>query len=186
LLRTVAAGLLGLYAVATSLARPELTAAVAALLTLIAAGTVVLSAGWPGRFGPNADRVADAAGGAAAFTLPLAVGTFAWLLAVPASLLLPLTLFAVAIGVLGAALGQAAAPSPLVASAGGAMAASVAGLVLAVRADGAVVADIGLAVLLLVTAATTAAARAFEISGNGLLAGLRSVPTAVGAYVDAV
>jgi hypothetical protein len=186
LLRTVAAGLLGLYAVATGLARPELTAAVAALLTLIAAGTVVLSAGWPGRFGPYADRVADAAGGAAAFTLPLAVGTFAWLLAVPASLLVPLTLFAVAIGVLGAALGQAAAPSPLVASAGGAMAASVAGLVLALQADGAVVADIGLAVLLLVTAATTAAARAFEISGNGLLAGLRSVPTAVGAYVDAV
>ncbi len=89
LMRSGAAGLLGLYALATSLPRAELTATVAALLFLVAAGTMVIGSGSPHQMGPYADRVADWTGGAAAFTLPLAVGTFAWLAGASGAVLVP-------------------------------------------------------------------------------------------------
>ena len=67
--------MLGLYAIATGLSRPELTAGVCTTLALSAAAFAVTTAGWPDSFGPFADRVADSAAGAAAVTLPIAVGT---------------------------------------------------------------------------------------------------------------
>ena len=161
-----AAGLLGLYSLATSLPRAELTGAVSTLLVLVAAGMVVVGSSWPDRFGPYAGRVADSAGGAAAFTLPIAIGTFAWLVGAPGSVLVPLTLLAIAIGVFTAALAQAVARSPRTASAGGALAASAGGLLLALQADGAELADLGVAVLLSGAAAVTMVSRGFEVSST--------------------
>ena len=186
LIRSGSGGLLGLYAVATSLARPELTAAVCAILALVAAATAVSAAGWPDRFGPYADRVADSAGGAAAFTFPIAVGTYAWLGGAAPGVLLPLTMLATAVGVLAAALWQVAARMPGTGSAGGALAATVGCLVLSIQIDGTTPGDIGVAVLLLVAAAATAASRAFEVSAGGLVEGVSSVPTAAGALEDAI
>ncbi len=186
LIRSGTAGLLGLDAVATSLARPALTAAVAAVLALVAAATIALIAGWPHRFGPYGDRVADSAGGAAAFTLPIAAGTYAWMAHAPSAVLVPITLLATAAGALGAAISQVAAREPRTASAGGALAAAVGCLLLSIQLPGAAAADIGLSVLLLGATVATAASRAFEVSAGGLVEGVESVPAAVGALVDAV
>ena len=175
--RAGVAGLLGLYALGTSLPRAELTAAVATLLFLVAAGITVVGAGSPHRLGPYAHRVADSAGGAAAFTLPVAVGTFAWLAGAAGAVLVPLTLLAIAVGVFGAALSQAVASTPRTGGVGGALGAAAGGLVLAVRADGAELADIGLAVLLLVAAAVGArdtrirVVRRWTAGGRGRYAG---------------
>jgi hypothetical protein len=186
LVRSTSAALLGLYALATSLARPELTAAVCGLLALVAASTAVSAATWPERFGPYADRVADSAAGGAAFTLPITVGTIAWLGGAQSRVLLPVTLLATAIGVLGAALSQVAARMPRTASAGGALAAAVGCIGLSLIVDGTAPVDIALAVLLLMAALTTAASRAFEASPGGLVEDVASVPTAVSALIDSV
>lgn len=186
LLRSTCAALLGLYAVATSLARPELTAGVCGVLALVAATTTITTAGWPASFGPYADRVADSAGGAAAFTLPIAVGTFAWLGGAQSGVLLPMTLLATAIGVLGAALSQVAARTPRTASAGGALAAAVGCVVLSLIVDDTAPVDIGLAVLLVVAALATAGSRAFEASPGAIIEGIASVPAAVSALADSL
>jgi hypothetical protein len=186
LIRSGAGTLLGLYAVATSLARPELTAVVCWLLTAVAIGAATAAARQPSRFGPYADQVADAAGGAAAFTLPIAVGTMASIAGAPARVLLPLTMLATAAGALAAALAQVAARRPRTAFAGGSIAAALGCLILSLRVDGAALADVGLAVLLLAAAGVTAASRAFELSAGGLIEGVRAVPEAVSALVDSV
>ena len=167
LIRSSAASVLGLYAVATSLSRAELTAVVCGSLALVAAGTAIVTAAWPERFGPFADRVADAAVGAAAFTLPIAVATFAWLGGATPRLLVPVTLLATALGVLGAALSQVAASEPRTVSAGGALAATIGCLVLAFTLDGAERGDLLLSGLLLGAAIATATSRAFEIPRPG-------------------
>ncbi len=186
LVRSSVAGLLGLYAVLTSLARPELTAGVCSALAVVAAATAVLGPGWPERFGPYADRVGDAATGAAAFTLPIAVGSYAFLLGAPTGVLLPLTMLATALGVLAAALSQVAAPLPRTASAGGALAASVGCVLLSLQLPGAIGADVLLGLLLLLAAAVTAASRAFEATPGGLFEAAQTVPAAVGAFTAAV
>ena len=185
-IRAGTAGLLGAYAVATSLARPELTAAVCALLAIVAATAEVSAAAWPDRYGPYADRVGDAAGGAAAFTLPIAVGSFLWLLGAPPDVLLPITLTATAAGVLVAALTQAASPTPRPGSTGGALIAAGGFLVLTLRVDAGAVLDVALAAILLLAAAATAASRAFDVSSSGLAEAATAAPHAVGALVDAV
>ena len=162
MLRSTSAALLGAYAVGTSLARPELTAAVCGMLALVAATTTITTSGWPDSFGPYADRVADSAGGAAAFTLPIAVGTFSWLGGAQSGTLLPMTLLATAVGVLGAALSQTAARMPRTASAAGALAAAVGCIALGLVVDGTAAVDIALGVLLLAAALASAASRAFE------------------------
>ena len=182
--RAGVAGLLGLYALGTSLPRAELTAAVATLLFLVAAGITVVGAGSPHRLGPYAHRVADSAGGAAAFTLPVAVGTVAWLVGAAGAVLVPLTLLAIAVGVFGAALSQAVASTPRTGGVGGALGAAAGGLVLALLADGAELADIGLAVLLLVAAAVALATRAFESSGDGPPVGAVGTPDESGGVLD--
>ncbi|HEX6870040.1 MAG TPA: hypothetical protein VF163_02990 [Micromonosporaceae bacterium] len=164
LLRCGGAGLLGCFALATSLARPELTALTCAMLALIAAATTVVSAGWPDRFGPYADRVADSAGGAATITLPVAVATFAWLADAPSRVLLPVVMLTTAVGTVAAALSQVAARRPRTASAGGAVLAAAGGVVLSVTVGGATVADVALAVLILAAAVVTAGSRAFELT----------------------
>ena len=186
LIRSSTAGLLGLYAVLTSLARPELTAGICSALALVAAAVAVLGPGWPERFGPYADRVGDAATGAAAFTLPIAVGAYAYLLGAPPGVLLPLTMLATALGVLAAALSQVAAPLPRTASAGGALAASVGCVLLSLQLPGAIAADVLLGLLLLLAAAVTAASRAFEATPGGLFEAAQDVPAAVGAFAAAV
>jgi hypothetical protein len=186
LVRSSVAGLLGIYAVLTSLARPELTAGICSALAVVAAATAVSGPGWPGRFGPYADRVGDAATGAAAFTLPIAVGSYAFLLGAPTGVLLPLTMLATALGALAAALSQVAAPLPRTASAGGALAASVGCVLLSVQLPGAMAADVMLGLLLLLAAAVTAASRAFEATPGGLFEAAQDVPAAVGAFTAAV
>ncbi len=164
LIRSGSAGLLGLFAIATSLARPGLTTVVCTLLALVSAAAAIIAAGWPDRFGPYADRVGDSATGSAAFTLPIAVGTGAWLAGAPGSVVVPLTVFSVAIGVFGAALAQVAAQSPRTGGAGGALAAAAGAVLLALRAEGAAPADVGLAVVLFTAATVSVAARAFEVA----------------------
>src|SRR5262249_6648430 len=137
------------------------------------------------RFGPYADRVADAAGGAAAFTLPIAVGTFAHLGGAPARVLLSATLLATAAAVLAAALSQVAARTPRTASTGWALSAAAGDVILSRRFSGAELPDIALALLLLAAAAVSAASRAFEVSSGGLVEGVESIPAAVSALIDA-
>src|SRR5262249_49710637 len=74
-LRSAAAAVLGVSALAPSLARAEPPAPISPVLTAVAVTPARLATRQPQRFGPYADRIADAAGGAAAFTLPIAVGT---------------------------------------------------------------------------------------------------------------
>jgi hypothetical protein len=179
--RTGTAGVLGLHAVASGLARPELTAATCILLAVVALGVTVAVAGRADWFGPYADRVADAAGGAAAFTLPIAVATIAHLVGAPARVLLPLTMLATAAGVLGAALSQVAAATPRTGSAGGALAAAAGCVLLSFAVDGAAPADYLLATLLFVAAAATASARAFELSAEALITGAVAAPLGTGA-----
>ena len=185
-IRSGTAAVLGVFALATSLARAELTAIICAVLTAVAVTTAVLAIRRPQRFGPYSDRVADAAGGAAAFTLPIAVGTFAHLAGAPARVLLPATLLATAVAVLAAALSQVAARTPRTASAGGALAAAAGDVILSLRFTGAEAADIGLALLLLAAAAVSAASRAFEVSSGGLVEGVEAIPAAVSALIDSV
>jgi hypothetical protein len=182
-IRAGTAGGLGAYAVATALARPELTAAVCALLAVVAAATAVSAAAWPDRYGPYADRVGDSAGGAAAFTFPIAVASFVWLLGASSTVLLPITLTAAAAGVLGAALSQAASSTPRTGSAGGALLASAGFLVLTLRIDTGAVVDVALAVVLLLAAAATAASRAFEVAPSGLVEAAAATPRAVDALI---
>jgi hypothetical protein len=186
LIRSGSAAVLGLFAIATSLSRPELTAGVCTTLALSAAALAITTAGWPNRFGRYADRVADSAAGAAALTLPIAVGTYAWLGGAPSRVLVPLTLLATALGVLGAALSQVAARAPRMASAGGALLAAVGSLVFTLTHDGAVLGDIGLAVLLLAASVATANSRAFGVFTGGLLEGARWLPASEGALTGAV
>jgi hypothetical protein len=186
LIRSGSATLLGLYAIATSLATPELTAAVSALLAFAAASAVVLVTGWPTRFGRLAVPVADSAGGAAAFTAPIAVGTFAWLLGTGPTVVLALTMLATAAGVFAGALSQVIAAQPRTGSAGGALAAAIGCVVLSLTLDGATAADIGLAALLVAAAAATASSRAFEVTPGGLFEATTTVPAAVSALIDAV
>ncbi len=186
LIRSGTATLLGLYAIGSSLARPGLTAAVCTALALTAAATVVIVAGWPQRFGPYRDRVADSAFGGAAFTLPIAVGTFAWLTRAPAGVILPMTLVTTALGVVGAAVSQTVARVPRTASAGGALAAAVGGLLFSFVLPGAELVDIAVAALVLAAAVATAASRAFEVTpGDGVLEAVRRLPAAVSALEDA-
>jgi hypothetical protein len=182
-IRAGTAGGLGAYAVATALARPELTAAVCALLAIVAAAIAVSAAAWPDRYGPYADRVGDSAGGAAAFTFPIAVASFVWLLGADSAVLLPVTLTATAAGVLGAALSQAASSTPRTGSAGGALLASAGLLALTLRIDAGAVVDVALAVVLLLAAASTAASRAFEVAPSGLAEAAAATPRAVDALI---
>jgi hypothetical protein len=184
-IRAGTAAAMGAYAIAASLSRPELTAAVGTVLAICAAGTAVSAAAWPDRYGPYADRIGDSAGGAAAFTLPIAVGSFVWLLGVPGDVLLPVTVTAAAAGVLGAALSQAASPTPRTGSTGGALLAAAGCVVLTLRVDAGAVVDVALAVVLLVAAVSAAASRAFEVSPAGLADAATTAPHAVGALVDA-
>ena len=186
LLRSSTAGLLGLYAVVTSLARPELTAGISTLLALVAAAAAVVAGGWPERLGPYADRVGDAATGAAAFTLPIAIGSYAYLLGAPPAVLLPLTMLGTALGILAAALSQVGAQLPRTGSAGGALAAAVGCVLLSIQLPGTTAADIMLGLLLLGAAAATAASRAFEASPGGLVEVAHAVPAAVRAFTEAL
>src|SRR5690606_3761968 len=64
------------------------------------------------RPGPYAGRVGDAAAGAAAITLPVAVATIADLAGTPDAVLLPVTLPVAAVAVPGRPPAPAAAPAP--------------------------------------------------------------------------
>jgi hypothetical protein len=108
-IRAGTAGVLCLFAVAVSLAGPGLTALTCALVAIIAVGTAVGVGLGRGPLGPYAERVADAALGAGAGALPVAVGTATWLVGAPGSVLVPVTLLATAAGVETAMLAQAAA-----------------------------------------------------------------------------
>src|SRR5690606_14839824 len=98
-----------LFAVAVSLARPGLTALTCALVAIIAVGTAAGVGLGRGQLGPYAERVADAALGAGAGALPVAVGTATWLAGAPGSVLVPVTVLATAAGVEAAMLAQTAA-----------------------------------------------------------------------------
>ena len=185
LAQATTAGLLGLYAVATSLARPELTALTCVLVASVGLTATVAQASRPAWFGQFADRVADATGGAAACTAPVAVATLAYLAGAPAFVLVPLTLLTTAAGVLGAALLQVGSASPRTGSAGGALAAAAGCALLGIMV-GASAADYLVAALLMAAAIATVAARAFELSAFPLLAGVRAVPAAVSTLVDSV
>jgi hypothetical protein len=108
-IRAGTAGVLCLFAVAVGLAGPALTALTCALVAIIAVGTAVGVGLGRGQLGPYAERVADAALGAGAGALPVAVGTATWLVGAPGSVLVPVTLLATAAGVEAAMLAQAAA-----------------------------------------------------------------------------
>jgi hypothetical protein len=155
-IRSGAATLLSLYAIAASLERAGLTAAVCSALGLAAVATVIAAAQFPEQFGPYRARVADIALGGAAFTLPIAVATFAWLGDAPADVILPITMATTALGVVGAAVSQAATRIPRTASAGGALAASAGGVVLSAFLPGVRLVDIGVAGLVLAAALATA------------------------------
>jgi hypothetical protein len=104
---------------------------------------------------------------------------------VPGDVLLALTITAAAAGVLGAALAQAASPTPRSGSTGGALLAAAGCVVLALRLDAGAVVDVALAAVLLVAAVSAAASRAFEVSPAGLTEAATTAPHAVGALVDA-
>ena len=108
-IRAGTAGVLCLFAVAVSLARPGLTALTCGLVAIIAVGTAAGVGLGRGQLGPYAERVADAALGAGAGALPVAVGTVTWLAGAPGSVLVPVTVLATAAGVEAAMLAQAAA-----------------------------------------------------------------------------
>jgi hypothetical protein len=185
LIRSGTAGLLGLYAVATSLARPGLTATVSTALALTAGATAAIAVGWPDRFGAYRERVADAAFGAAAFTLPIAVATFAWLAGLPAGVVLPITMVTTALGVMGAAVSQVAARLPHTASAGAALAAAVATLLFGLLVPGREPVDVGVGVLIVTAALATTGSRIFEVGGGGIAEAVRTLPAAVSAAEDA-
>jgi hypothetical protein len=189
LVRSATAAVLGLYAVATSLGRPQTTAGVCAGLAAVAiaaAASVALAVRRGRDVGPYAQRVADAALGAAAFTLPIAAGTAAHVVGASPRVLAPVTLLATALGVLGAALSQVAARTPRTVSAGGALAAALGSLVFSLEVGGVEPVDVVLAAVLVAAAAVTAASRAFEVTTAGIAAGVASIPNAVGALVDSV
>jgi hypothetical protein len=178
--------MLALLAIATGLARPGLTAAVCSLLALGGATATTLAAGWPDRFGPYVERVADITGALATMTAPAAVGTLAYLLGTPGRLIVPVTVLAGAVSLTAAALGQVAARSPRTGSAGGALAAALGCTLLSLHHSGAAIEDLVLSLLLLAAAGVTAASRALEISPNSVLGAVESTPAAVGALIDAV
>ncbi len=201
LLRSGTAGVLGFYAIGTSLARSGLTAGVCAVLALTATATVLATVTWPERFGPYREQVADTAFGAAAFTLPIAVGTFAWISDSLAGVVLPMTMVTTALGVVGAAVAQVAARSPRTASAGGALAAAVGCVLFSLLLRGAEPADIAVAVLVLAAAIATASTRMFEVGDpvddeprnrvaygrvgdGGVVDAVRDLPAAVSALSD--
>jgi hypothetical protein len=163
LIRAGCAGALSFYAVTTSLARPGLTAATCALVALASGTVAAVTAASPDRFGPYADRVADLAGGAAAFTVPVAIATGGALTRADPAILLPMTTLAAALGVIGAALAQTASPTPRTGSATGALAAAVGCMILHLRVSGSTPVDVGLAAALLLAAAATATARAVTV-----------------------
>jgi len=174
-IRASTAGLLGLVAVVTGLARPALTAMVCTLLVLVAVGTAVLGAVDRGWLGPYAPRVVDATTGVGAFALPVAVGTIAYLAHIDGSILVPLTLLATATGVAAASIAQPGAGTAHTGSMAGALGASAGGLLVALRVAGGQPVDRGIAVLLVVAAL---AGLAHRIAGSPTLPSTVDLPGA--------
>ncbi|HEY7226277.1 MAG TPA: hypothetical protein VH561_22095 [Micromonosporaceae bacterium] len=158
--RAGAAGVLGAVAIATSLARPGLTAATCALVTVVALATVLVAVA--ARPGPHASPVADWVAGVGICTLPAAVGSAGHLADVPVSVLIPLTLLAAGIGVAAAMLAQVAGVARATSypgSATGATVAAAGGVLLALRVPGTTPADLAVAALLAAAAVVAVTGR---------------------------
>jgi hypothetical protein len=180
--------LLGLYAAATGLATPGLTAATFAAGALLGAATAVVAYGWPGTFGPYLDRVADVATGGAVLAFPVAVGAFAYVVGTPFRALLAIALLATAISVAVAALSQVASPVRRTVTGAAAIATAVGGFALWISLPGFHGTDLALVVLLFLTAVAATVSRAFEVAGDAsaLLSAVRAAPRAAGALADAL
>jgi hypothetical protein len=180
--------LLGLFAALTGLATPGLTAATFTVGALLGAATAVVAYGWPLRFGPYLDRVADVASGGAVLAFPVAVTTFAYVVGTPDRALARDRPARHGDQRRVAPCPQVASPVRRTVTAAAAIATTVGGFSLWVTLPGFNGTDLALVALLFLTAVAATGSRAFEIAADSsaILNAVRSAPQAAGALADAL